>query len=161
MAAIDYIGRTLETKIDRAYSSVFVELLKALRRSVSCPAYKTEHACELFSCLTSQKLASAIDAPTPRSNAHDCYYFDDIYLMTVVVVFGSVPMLFIARSLIHVFDAFRIRQEMERVIGICSILARTWIDTYIYRVSSCSTTFDTVGSTSPRGMHSCRDVGAL
>lgn len=42
--------------------------------------------------------------------------------MALVVAFGSVPMLFIARSLIHVFDAFRIRQEMERVIGVSSLL---------------------------------------
>lgn len=48
--------------------------------------------------------------------------------MTLVVVFGSVPMLFIARSLIHVFDAFRIRQEMERVIGISSTLSRKWVE---------------------------------
>lgn len=63
----------------------------------------------------------------PYSDAHDCYFFDDILLMALVVAFGSVPMLFIARSLIHVFDAFRIRQEMERVIGISSLLCGEWV----------------------------------
>ncbi|CAN0314603.1 unnamed protein product [Ectocarpus sp. 6 AP-2014] len=57
------------------------------------------------------------------SNAHECFYFDDIVLMTGACAFAGVPILLIARSLIHVFDAFRIRQEMERAIGICMSLS--------------------------------------
>lgn len=36
---------------------------------------------------------------------------------------ACVPAMMVARSLVQVFDAFRIRQEMERAIGICMIFA--------------------------------------
>ncbi|CAM9794056.1 unnamed protein product [Pylaiella littoralis] len=61
------------------------------------------------------------------SNASQCFYFDDIFFMLGFMAVACVPAMMVARSLVQVFDAFRIRQEMERAIGICMIFASAMV----------------------------------
>ncbi|CAM9605132.1 unnamed protein product, partial [Scytosiphon promiscuus] len=58
---------------------------------------------------------------TSRNTGH-CFYFDDVVLLSILVVAGG-PFLAITNTLLHVHDVFNIRGEILRSIGGCMILS--------------------------------------
>ncbi|CAM9582874.1 unnamed protein product, partial [Hapterophycus canaliculatus] len=56
------------------------------------------------------------------SNAGHCFYFDDVVLLSTLVVAGG-PFLAITNTLLHVHDVFNIRGEILRSIGGSMVLS--------------------------------------
>lgn len=57
------------------------------------------------------------------SDARDCFYWDDCVALGAAVFLGGGPMVLLARRLLKVNDAFKLREELALTLGICSVLA--------------------------------------
>lgn len=78
-----------------------------------------------------------------RSNARDCFYLDDIRLVTGVMVLVSAPLVALIWGLSHVDDVFKINAELTTVIMVgVSIAGKpgpTFGVTVTYRRRNCVT----------------------
>lgn len=78
--------------------------------------------------LSASDNAVGIQMPSPSSvlfscsDTLDCFYFEDLVFMAVVLV-AAIPCLCLCRGLLKVNDSFRIREELVRVILTCGSCA--------------------------------------
>lgn len=56
------------------------------------------------------------------SDARECFYLDDSFTVAAVLLVKAGPSFFLARRLLKMNDAFKLRQELVLTIGISSVL---------------------------------------